>query len=188
MARGRAAGTSIEDQVMGESNLDCRHRPEQIHPSVFTAPGAVILGDVTIGERSSVWYGAVLRGDLSAIVVGSESNVQDCCIIHVKEKYPCRIGDRVTLGHGAILHGCTVEDDVLIGIHAIVLDGAVIGHDSIVGAGAVVTQNTVVQPGSLVLGVPARVVDTLSAEQREQLRQSAAHYVEAAQAYEEAST
>ena len=129
-----------------------------------------------------------MRGDLSSIVIGNESNVQDGCIIHVKATAPCRIGDRVSLGHGAILHGCTVEDDVLVGIRATVLDGAVIGRGSIVGAGALVTQNTVIQEGSLVLGVPARVADSLNAEQREQLRHVAAHYVQAGEAYRRAST
>jgi len=107
--------------------VDCEHQPELIHSTVFVATGAVILGAVTIGECSSVWYGAVLRGDLVPIVIGSETNVQDGCIIHVEGTHPCRVGDRVTLGHGAILHGCTVEDDVLIGIRATVLDGVAYG-------------------------------------------------------------
>jgi len=160
--------------------IDCEHHLELIHSTVFVAPGAVILGDVTIGESSSVWYGAVLRGDLALIVIGRETNVQDGCIIHVERTHPCRVGDRVTLGHGAILHGCTVEDDVLIGIRATVLDGAVIGSGSIVGAGAVVTEATVIPPGSLALGIPARVVGSVSEEQRERIRHAAEHHVEAA--------
>ena len=162
--------------------IDCEHHLELIHSTVFVAPGAVILGDVTIGECSSVWYGAVLRGDLAPIVIGCQTNVQDGCIIHVEGTHPCRVGDRVTLGHGAVLHGCTVEDDVLIGIRATVLDGAVISSGSIVGAGAVVTEGTVIPVGSLALGIPARVVGSVSEEQRERIRHAAAHYVEAARA------
>jgi len=163
--------------------IDCEHHLELIHSTVFVAPGAVILGDVTIGESSSVWYGAVLRGDLAPIVIGRQTNVQDGCIIHVEGAHPCRVGDRVTLGHGAILHGCTVEDDVLIGIRATVLDGAVIGSGSIVGAGAVVTEGAVIPQGSLALGIPARVVGSVSEEQRERIHHAAEHYVEAARVY-----
>ena len=125
----------------------------------------------------------MLRGDLASIVIGCQTNVQDGCIIHVEGTHPCRVGDRVTLGHGAILHGCTVEDDVLIGIRATVLDGALVGSGSVVGAGAVVTEDTVIPPGSLVLGIPARVVGEVSEEQRERIRQAAEHYVEAARVY-----
>jgi len=168
---------------MMEMMVDPEYRPELIHSTVFVAPDVVILGAVTVGECSSVWYGAVLRGDLAPIVIGRETNVQDGCIIHVEETHPCRVGDRVTLGHGAILHGCTVEDDVLTGIRATVLDGAVIGSGSIVGAGAVVTEGAVIPPGSLALGIPARVVGSVSEEQRERIRHAAEHYVEAARVH-----
>lgn len=159
---------------------DCRTPSELIHPTAFVAPGAVVLGDVSVGAHSSVWYGAILRGDLAPISIGEATNVQDGCIVHVDANHPCRVGDRVTLGHGAILHGCTVEDDVLIGIRATVLDGVVVGSGSIVGAGAMVTEGTVIPPGSLVLGVPGRVVGRVTEEQEESIRHAALHYVDAA--------
>jgi len=168
--------------------IDCEHHPELIHPTVFIAPGAVILGQVTIGERSSIWYGAVLRGDLAPIVIGQETSVQDGCLIHVRIEYPCYIGNRVTLGHRAVLHGCTIEDEVLVGIQATILDGAVIGAGSIVGAGAVVSPGTVIPPGSLVLGIPAKVVGIVSERQRQQVQESIEHYIEAARVYKAAAS
>jgi carbonic anhydrase/acetyltransferase-like protein (isoleucine patch superfamily) len=119
---------------------------------------AVIIGDVTLGRDASVWPTAVLRGDNDSIVIGDESNVQDGAVIHVDPGKPVRVGKRVTIGHRAVIHGCTIEDDCLIGIGAIVLNFAVIGAGSVVGAGAVVLEHTVIPPGSLVLGVPAKVV------------------------------
>jgi carbonic anhydrase/acetyltransferase-like protein (isoleucine patch superfamily) len=144
----------------------------------YVAPTAAVVGDVTLGEGASVWHGASLRGDVNWIEIGAGSNVQDNATVHVSRgTHPCRIGARVTIGHNAVVHGCTVGDDCLIGMGAIVLDGAVIGAGSLVGAGALVTSNTIVPPGSLVLGSPARVKRALSDEEVEANRANAAHYV-----------
>jgi carbonic anhydrase/acetyltransferase-like protein (isoleucine patch superfamily) len=172
-----------ERDSAGHWGADSMISAPQVHESVFIAPGAMVVGDVTIGAGSSVWYSAVLRGDMAAILIGEESNIQDGCIIHVNRNQPCWVGDRVTLGHGAVVHGCVIESDVLIGIRAIVLDGAVIGSGSIVGAGAVVTEGTVIPPDSLVMGVPGRVVGVPTDQQRLRVQRAAAHYVRAAQVY-----
>lgn len=150
---------------------------------VYIAPGAVVIGDVTIGDHSSVWYGAVLRGDINRIVVGHHTNIQDHAVLHLTEALPCMVGDFVTVGHGAIVHACTVSNEVLIGMGAVVLDGAVIGEQSIVGAKALVTQGTQIPPGSLVLGVPAKVVRVLSEEERARLKGWAEEYARAAAYY-----
>ncbi len=151
---------------------------------VYVASTAAVIGDVTLGDGASVWFGASLRGDVHWIEVGAGSNVQDNATVHVSRgTHPCRIGERVTVGHNAVVHGCTVEDDVLIGMGAVVLDGAVIGAGSIVGASALVTMNTVVPPRSLVLGAPARVVRPLTDEEVERNRANAAHYVRMAAMY-----
>ena len=151
-----------------------------ISSSAFVADNATVRGDVTLGERSSVFFGAVLRGDRAPITIGSGTNIQDNCVVHVDYDYPVVVGQNVTVGHGAILHGCTVGDNTLIGMGAIVLNGAVIGENSIVGAGARVTKNTVVPPGSLILGSPAKVKRALTEEEIEHNRASAAEYCRAA--------
>jgi carbonic anhydrase/acetyltransferase-like protein (isoleucine patch superfamily) len=143
---------------------------------VYIAKGAVVVGDVTLGDHASVWYNAVLRGDINRIVVGHHSNVQDNAVVHLADEYPCLIGNYVTVGHSAIVHACTVEDEVLIGMGAVILDGAVIGSQSIVGAGALVTQRTVIPPGSMVLGSPAKVVRPLTPEERAGLKYWAEKY------------
>ncbi|WP_423226011.1 gamma carbonic anhydrase family protein [Candidatus Amarolinea aalborgensis] len=163
--------------------LDLLFHPELIHRSVFVAPGAVITGQVTMGPESSVWFGCVLRGDVNTITIGAQCNIQDGSILHVDGNKPLRLGDRVSLGHGAIVHGCTVEDDVLIGIRATVLSGAVIGRGSLIGAGAVVPEGMVAPPDSLVLGVPAKVVRQVSAEQAAMIRRIAQAYVKYSRAY-----
>jgi gamma-carbonic anhydrase len=150
----------------------------RLDASNFVAETAAVIGDVTLGRDTSIWYGAVLRGDVHFITIGARSNVQDNAIVHVSRgTHPCRIGSGVTIGHSAVVHGCTVEDDCLIGMSAVVLDGAVIGAGSIVGAGAIVTRDTIVPPGSLVLGAPARVVRQLRDSEIESNRANAAHYV-----------
>lgn len=132
------------------------------HESVFVADGAKIVGDVTIGEGSSVWFNTVVRGDVNWIRIGRRTNIQDNSTLHVlREKFPLTIGDEVSIAHGVNLHGCVIEDLVLVGIGAIVLDGAVVGRGSVIGAGAVVAPGTVVPPNSLVLGVPGKVVKDL---------------------------
>jgi carbonic anhydrase/acetyltransferase-like protein (isoleucine patch superfamily) len=129
-----------------------------IHPSVFIAPTASVMGDVVIGADASVWYGAVLRGDLERIEIGEETNIQDLTMVHADPGVPCHIGRRVGVGHRAILHGCTVEDQCLIGMGSIILNGACIGRGSVIAAGALVPEGMLVPPGSLVMGVPGRIV------------------------------
>src|SRR5438093_5365870 len=143
---------------------------------VYIAQGAVVVGEVTIGDYSSVWHNAVPRGDINRIVVGHHTNIQDNAVLHLADEYPCIVGNYVTVGHGAIVHACTVGDEVLVGMGATILDGAVIGERSLIGANALVTQKTEVPAGSLVLGSPAKVVRALTAAEREQLRVSAEKY------------
>jgi carbonic anhydrase/acetyltransferase-like protein (isoleucine patch superfamily) len=145
---------------------------------VYLAKTAVVLGDVTLGDHASVWYGAVLRGDINRIVVGECSNIQDNAVLHLADEWPCILGKWVTVGHSAIVHACTVGDECLVGMGAVVLDGAEIGAQSIIGAKAVVTQGMKVPPGSLVLGTPAKVVRALSPEERSHLKWWAQKYVD----------
>jgi carbonic anhydrase/acetyltransferase-like protein (isoleucine patch superfamily) len=154
-----------------------------IHPTAFVAPTAVIMGDVTLGEESSVWYTAVLRGDMAPIRIGARTNIQDATIVHVDEGVPCTIGDRVGVGHRVILHGCTVADECLIGMGSILLNGCVIGTGSVIAAGAVVPEGMEVPPGSLVMGVPGRVVRPVDAELARRIAGTWAHYVEQAKAH-----
>ncbi len=151
-----------------------------IDPSVFIAPGAVVLGNVIIGRNSSVWYNTVVRGDMAPITIGDETNIQDLSMLHVDEGFQCVVGSRVGVGHRAILHGCTVEDECLIGMGSVLLNGARIGTGSVVGAGSLVTEGTEVPPGSVVLGVPARVVRTVDDKLRERIRETWQHYVDQA--------
>ncbi len=167
---------------------DITHRSELVDPSAFVAPGAVVVGDVTIGPQSSIWFQAVLRGDCEAIRVGSRSNVQDGCVLHADPGFPCTIGDGVTIGHRAIVHGATVGNNVVVGMGSIVLNGAKIGRDSIVAAGAVVTEGADIPPGSLVMGVPGKVRRALTSEETEYNRHAAQHYVENAKRYGERPT
>ena len=165
------------------NSQNTQFRPDLIAPSAFIAPTATVLGDVTIGDESSVWFGAVVRGDCEAIRIGKRTNIQDLCVLHADPGYPCTLGDGVTVGHGAIVHGATVEDDVLIGMKAVVMNGAKIGLGSIVAVGAIVTEGMEVPPGSIVMGQPAKV--KRAAEERDlvRIRHAAEHYVEAAKGY-----
>jgi carbonic anhydrase/acetyltransferase-like protein (isoleucine patch superfamily) len=149
----------------------------------WAAPSADLVGDVRLGNRSSVWFGAVIRADNTPILIGEESNIQDGAVGHSDPDAPLIIGARVTIGHQAILHGCTVEDEALIGMGARVLNGAVIARQCIVGAGALVTEGKTFEPRSLIVGSPARAIRTLSDEQVAMLRLSAAHYAEKAAQY-----
>src|SRR5688500_8080748 len=160
-------------------------RPEQVDPSAFIAPGAVVLGDVRIGAEASVWFSAVVRGDSESIRIGRGSNVQDGCVLHADPGFVCTLGDGVTLGHGAIVHGATVEDDCLIGMRAVVMNGARIGKGSIVAVGSLVTEGTVIPPGSVVMGQPGRVKRDVSERDRERIRHAAEHYVAVAKVYRE---
>jgi carbonic anhydrase/acetyltransferase-like protein (isoleucine patch superfamily) len=144
--------------------------------NVFVARGAVVAGAVTLGDHSSVWYNAVLRGDINRIVVGHHSNLQDNCVAHLSDDFPCLVGNHVTVGHGAIIHACTVGDCSLVGMGAVVLDGAVIGEESLIAARALVPQGMRVPPRSLVVGVPGRVVRQVTAEERAWLRSVAEKY------------
>ncbi len=149
----------------------------RIAASVFLAEGTVVVGDVEIGERSSLWFGTVVRGDVNHVRIGARTNVQDMSVVHVTSgTHPTVIGDDVTVGHRAVLHGCTINDRCLVGIGAIVLDGAVVGPDAMVGAGALVPPGMVVPPGTLVLGAPAKVKRPLTPDELGHLRASAAHY------------
>ncbi len=154
-----------------------------VAPDAYVAETAVLIGQVAIAAGASVWFNAVLRGDTEPIRIGASTNVQDNCTLHADPGFPCLVGEAVTIGHNAIVHGCTVEDNVLVGMHATILNGAVIGRDSIVGAGALVPENTKVPPGSLVVGVPGRVVRSLRPDEIERIRQSAADYARRARAY-----
>ncbi|MEU5051706.1 gamma carbonic anhydrase family protein [Streptomyces sp. NPDC021096] len=160
-------------------------RPE-IDPAAFVAPTSVVAGDVTLAADTSVWYGAVLRADCGPITLGAGSNIQDNCTVHVDPGFPVTVGERVTVGHNAVLHGCTVEDDVLIGMGATVLNGARIGAGSLVAAQALVPQGMQVPPGSLVAGVPAKVRRELTAEELEHIRLNAVMYLELVKAHREA--
>lgn len=151
----------------------------KIGKNVFLASGVKIIGNVVIGDDSSVWYNTVIRGDVHYIKIGESTNIQDCSMLHVTNgKYPLNIGSKVTIGHSVSLHGCTLNDLCLIGIGAIILDGAVIETNSMVAAGALVKQNFVVPSGKLVAGVPARVIRELSKEEIVDLEESAKRYVE----------
>lgn len=149
----------------------------------FIAPGASVVADVRLGVGVSVWYGAVLRGDIAPVVIGDRSNVQDGTVIHVADDGPCLVGADVVVGHRAMLHACQVEDACLIGMQATVLDDAVIGFGSVVGAGAVVTPRTIVPPHSLVLGVPAKVVRTLDPAAADEHRALAGKYLRLTENY-----
>ena len=153
-------------------------RTPKLGKGAYIAKTAVVLGDVTIGAHSSVWYGVVLRGDINRIVVGHHSNIQDNAVLHLADELACIVGNWVTVGHSAIVHACTVGDEVLVGMGAVILDGAVIGEQSIIGAKALVTQGTKIPPGSLVLGAPAKVVRKLSKEERAGLKWWAQKYVD----------
>ncbi len=153
------------------------------HHGGFIAPGAVVVGDVTLGEQSSVWYNAVLRGDINRIVVGHHTNIQDNCVLHVADDFACLVGDFVTVGHSAILHACSIGNETLVGMGSRILDGAVVGEQCVLGAGALVTQRVQIPAGSLVLGAPAKVVRPLSPEERAGLKGLAEKYVRTAAYY-----
>lgn len=158
----------------------------KIAASAYIDPSAQVIGNVTVGERSSMWPGAVARGDVHSIRIGDESNIQDNSVLHCDgPDFPLEIGNRVTVGHLVMLHGCTVEDECLIGIGAVVLNGARIGQGSVIAAGAVVPEGMQIPAGSMVMGLPAKVKREITAEERERFRVSAQHYVDAASIYRE---
>jgi carbonic anhydrase/acetyltransferase-like protein (isoleucine patch superfamily) len=148
-----------------------------IDATAFIAPGAIVLGAVHLGAESSVWYNAVLRGDTDSITIGDRTNIQDLSMIHADPGVPCTVGSRVTVGHRVILHGCTIEDDCLIGMGAIVLNGVRVGRGSVIGAGAVLLEGMEVPPGSMVVGLPARIVRPVEEAVRDRIEHAWRHYV-----------
>ena len=151
---------------------------------VFLAETCALIGDVVVGDEASIWYAAVLRGDTMPIRIGARTNLQDGAIVHVTSgQFGTEIGDDCTIGHGAIVHACTIEDHCLIGMGSTILDGARVGRGSLVGAGALITPGSVIPPSSLVLGAPARVVRPVNPREREQIEYGASHYVELARRY-----
>ncbi len=155
----------------------------QIASDSFVAPCATVLGGAVLGTQSSVWYGAVIRADINFITLGAQSNAQDGAVLHVSDDYPCEIGERVTIGHRVVVHACRIADEVLVGMGAIMLDGADIGPRCIIAAGAVVPKNFVAAEGSLIVGVPARIVRTLTTEEQHANARLALKYVELSRRY-----
>jgi carbonic anhydrase/acetyltransferase-like protein (isoleucine patch superfamily) len=156
----------------------------RIDATAWVAPGACVVGDVTLAAEVSVWYGCVVRGDVHAIRIGARSNVQDGCVLHVtRDRFPTEVGSEVTLGHRAVVHGCRVGDGALVGIGALVLDGATVGEGALVGAGAVVTPGSEIPARSLAVGIPARVIRQLSDQELHEQRQRTLSYVETARAH-----
>ncbi|SHI81195.1 gamma carbonic anhydrase family protein [Lutispora thermophila] len=158
------------------------HKPD-IHESCFIAENATVIGRVKINKNSSIWFGTVVRGDTSDITIGENTNIQDNCTIHVNYGQPTVIGDNVTVGHGAIIHACTIGNNVLVGMGATVLDGAEIGDNVIIGAGALVPPNKKIPSNSMVMGMPAKIIRELNEEDRAGITASAQHYVELARDY-----
>ena len=156
-----------------------------IHSSAWVVPGATVIGDVTLEEESSVWYGAVLRGDINRIIIGPRSNVQDNAVVHVDTGYPTSVGELVTIGHTAVVHACKIDNEVLIGMGAIVLDDVEVGARSIIGANAIVTMGMKIPPGSLVLGSPAKIRRQLTLDEQNDIARWAWSYVETAKQYRE---
>jgi len=157
--------------------------PPEMADDAWIAPGATVVGDVRLGAGASVWFHATVRADVAPVRIGVGTNIQDGAVVHVDADAPCTIGNQCTLGHGAVVHGATLGDHVLVGIRATILSGAVVGNDVLIGAGALVTGGERIPDGVLVLGMPARVVRALSDEEREGLRRSARHYVANAARY-----
>jgi len=155
----------------------------KLSPSAFVAPTAVLVGDVSLAAGANVWYMAVLRGDMGPIVVNERSNIQDGVVVHADEGFPCLIGKQVVVGHGAVLHGCRIDDDSLVGIGALVLNGATVGAGSVIGAGALITEGSVIPPGSLVYGVPGRVTGLVDERLRGRIRNAWQGYLRLAEQY-----
>ena len=178
---------AINNFERGEDTVACYElegvRPE-LDESAYIAPQATVIGQATLKANASVWPGAVLRADNAAIVIGERSNVQDGAVLHVDPGHPLQVGNDVTIGHQAMVHGCTIEDGCLIGIHAVILNDAVIGAESLVGAGALVTEGKVFPPRSLIVGAPAKVVRTLSDDDVARIRKGVDSYVRRAKTYE----
>jgi gamma-carbonic anhydrase len=156
-----------------------------IHPTAWVVPGATVIGDVTLEEESSVWYGAVLRGDINRIVIGPRSNIQDNAVVHLDTGYPTTIGELVTVGHSAIVHACKIDNEVLVGMGAIILDDVEVGPRSIIGANALVTLGMKIPPGSLVLGSPGKIRRQLTLDEQNDIARWAWSYVETTKHFRE---
>jgi gamma-carbonic anhydrase len=167
---------NLEHQLHRQLEAHLRKKPV-LGRQVYIARGAVVVGDVTLGDCSSVWYNAVVRGDINRIVIGHHTNIQDLAVVHLADEFPCLIGHWVTVGHSAIIHACTVGDETLIGMGAVILDGAVVGNQCLIGAKALVTRGMSVPDGSVVLGAPGKIVRTLSEQERSELKFWAEKYV-----------
>jgi gamma-carbonic anhydrase len=170
----------------GHAGIDARlKKGPTIHPTAWIVPGATIIGDVTLEGESSVWYGAVLRGDINRIVVGPRSNIQDNTVVHLDTDYPTIVGELVTVGHSAIVHACKIDNEVLVGMGAIILDDVEIGARSIIGANALVTMGMKIPPGSLVLGSPAKIRRQLTLDEQNDIARWARSYVESSKHFRE---
>lgn len=157
----------------------------QFDPSVWIAPSALVMGDVSLGENTSIWFQSLLRGDCDRIQIGRDCNLQDGSVIHNMAGYPVILGDRVSFGHGVLAHGCTIGNDVLVGIRATILNGVQIGDHCLIAAGSLIPENRVIPPNSLVMGTPAKVVGEINEKHREMIRLTAQNYVEYARQYKE---
>src|SRR5947199_3222405 len=170
----------------GHSGIAARlNKGPTIHPSVWIVPGATVVGDVTLAEESSVWHGAVLRGDINRIIIGPRSNIQDNAVVHLDTNYPTSVGELVTVGHSAIVHACKIDNEVLVGMDAIVLDDVEVGGRCVMGANALVTMGMKIPPGSLVLGSPAKIRRQLTLEEQKDIARWAWSYVETAKYFRE---
>src|SRR5213080_1952627 len=168
----------------GHAGINARLRKgPTIHSTAWIVPGAMVIGDVTLEEESSVWYGAVLRGDINRVVVGPRSNIQDNAVVHIDTGYPTTMGELVTVGHTAVVHACKIDNEVLVGMGAIILDDVEVGARSIIGANALVTIGTKIPPGSLVLGSPAKIRRQLTADEQKDVARWAWSYVETAKQF-----
>ena len=168
-------------------SFDVEFHPELLHPSVFVGQGAVIVGQVSLGEACGVWFNATLRGDTTPVQIGPRTNIQESAVLHADPGFPAIVGEGVTIGHGAVVHGAKVGDNSLIGIRAVLLNGVVVGQDCVVGANSLLTPGKKVPDGELILGSPAKVVRELSPEEIEANRKTARGYVEKARAFRDRS-
>ena len=176
----------VDTLATGHAGIAARlKKGPTIHSSAWVVPGATVIGDVVLEEESSVWYGAVLRGDINRIVIGPRSNIQDNAVVHIDTNYPTTMGELVTVGHTAIVHACKIDNEVLVGMGAIILDDVEVGARSIVGANALVTIGTKIPPGSLVLGSPAKIRRQLTLDEQKDIARWAWSYVETAKQYRE---
>jgi carbonic anhydrase/acetyltransferase-like protein (isoleucine patch superfamily) len=177
-SRARQDDATFESEAVSMSVYRLGKDAPELAASVYVAPNAAVIGKVILAERATVWFGATLRGDNETISIGAGSNVQDSAVMHTDPGFPLSVGADVSIGHQAMMHGCTVGEGTLIGIQAIVMNGAVIGKGCLVGAGALITEHKVFADGSLIIGAPAKVVRQLSAEERENILKVAANYAE----------